>query len=438
MNFLIIFLLLIYLVLVFWRPHWGVFIILFALPAYQLRFSVAGIPSTFLEWLILLLALATIVKMFQPASKHLKRLRIFLKSSSWLIICVGGVLIASLIAALVSPELLKGLGIFKAYFAEGLLFFVLCVIHLDTQKKLGQAIKSLGLMTICLALFGVYQFFTLYRLPPAWWGPGLEPRRVVSFYTYPNAVSLLTAPILSLFTALWVFKSSLSGHGEGEAGNGLLSRKFTATVVASGVVLLILTFSRGAWIGYIASIIFLLLFTRHRKNILLLLVAGIMALVILPVSRARILPVLEGRDPAGQERFKLWKAAWEIIKANPLLGGGLMGFRDWYGALKQSNADNILNYPHNFFLNFWVETGLLGLTAVIGALIWTGKRARELYRKHITSRPLVIATLSAWVALLVHGQFDAPFFKNDLAVLFWFLLAVIPIISLWKQPEIKS
>ncbi|MCL5435678.1 MAG: O-antigen ligase family protein [Patescibacteria group bacterium] len=409
--------------LAFFRPAAAIAVILAALPSYQIRFTVAGIPSTFLEWLILLLAVVTLMKSFRQFPIHRARLAAVLHNFPLLAVFAGLLILAAAFAALVPPERLRALGIFKAYFLEGATFFLLCLIHLDTRQKTVFAIKALGVLVLGLSLFGVYQFFTLYRLPPAWWGPGIEPRRVVSLYTYPNAVSLLITPILAFFTSLLAL---------GDKVRTILPMRWLATVVVAGLVLLVLTFSRGAWMGYLGAVIFLLLFTSYRKGLLAALGGSIVLLLFLPQAQARILPAVTGTDPAGLERFKLWRGAWEMIKASPVLGGGLMGFRDWYGALRQSNTDEILNYPHNFFLNFWVETGILGLLAVLGLLADAARKAKALYIKNPAARGPVIATLAAWVALLIHGQLDVPFFKNDLAILFWFFLTLIPITELFE------
>jgi len=403
------------------RPAWGLYAILALLPAYQLRFSVFGLPTTFLEGLLLILTVVTIFQAFR-----LKAWRTKLRKLTWPIFFILLFVAAGAISVLVSPVFLKALGVFKAYILEGAVFWLLCLLLIDSKTKLYRCLGALGFLVVYLSLFGIYQFFTLYHLPPSWWGPGVEPRRIVSLFTYPNAVSLLITPILAMFTALFFLAQTGNDSERREERSVFLPKSFLTIVNLSGIVLLILTFSRGAWIGYIASIIFLLLFTKYKKTILLALGIGVLGLLIIPVSRARLLPVFLGTDPAGQERFKLWHKAGEIIGASPVFGSGLMGFRDWYGALRQINTDEILNYPHNFFLNFWVETGLFGLLAVISMLAWTAAKAQGFYRMHIESRPVVIATLSAWVALVVHGQFDSPFFKNDLAILFWFLLVIIP------------
>ena len=435
--------LIIYFLITLYRPHWGIYIILLLLPSYQIRFQVFGIPSTFLEWLILILALSVFIKMLlsnhgrisqisikappkvlrNPNPVQDKRLRTIFQNFPGLMIAMGIFLIASIIAIFVSPQTLKALGLFKAYIAEGILFWFLFVLLIDTREKLFSSIKALGLLIVYLSIFGLFQFFTLYRLPPSWWGPGTEPRRVVSLFTYPNAVALLITPILAIYSTLLIFKNKINNN---------LSATFLIVVNLLGITLLILTFSRGALLGYITAIFLLLFFSQFKKTAFALLTIGVVLILVIPATRNRITPIFTGTDPASYERIKLYKGSFEIIKQSPILGTGLYGFRNAYEELRGSNADEILNYPHNFFLNFWIETGILGLVAIMAMLIWTFQFGKKLYLQNREIQPLVLAVFAGLIVILVHGQVDAPFFKNDLAILFWFWLALLPTISMYE------
>jgi O-antigen ligase len=81
--------------------------------------------------------------------------------------------------------------------------------------------------------------------------------------------------------------------------------------------------------------------------------------------------------------------------------------------------------PHNIVLNFWSETGLLGLAAFTWILVmafvvsWRGGR-----RPDEGWRPLHLGVFLAMVAVVVHGLVDVPYFKNDLALEFWALLGI--------------
>ena len=110
---------------------------------------------------------------------------------------------------------------------------------------------------------------------------------------------------------------------------------------------------------------------------------------------------------------------------HPLTGTGLSGFKhdiQPYRAFA-GYTENLI-YPHNIFLNFWTETGLLGLAAVTWSMVvWVRLAAGGLRR----GGPRLVYHLgiaAAGIVILVHGMLDVPFFKNDLA---WLTMALIGI-----------
>lgn len=410
-----------------YKPRWGLYLVLFLLPSYQIRFSVLGIPTTFLEWLIIILLFSALLNIKRERLRP--RLKIISASLRFPIFFILLFLAAGVISAYVSPATVKALGIFKAYIFEGVVFWFLCLLLIDSKEKLLNCFLYLGGLVTYLSLFGIFQYFTLYNLPPPWWGPGIEPRRAVSFFSYPNAAALLVAPIIALLLAL-VFRRQ----------NGLnkQANRFLVFSVLSGTLLTFLTFSRGAWIGIAAAIFFLLLASQYKKIFLFLAACSMILTALIPAAKNRLMPVLSGSDPAGLERIKLWKAAAAIIKTQPFFGTGLAGFRDWYAAYRVSLGNEILNYPHNIFLNFWLETGLPGLVSILVLLAWTFKEGMRIYRSQKDLQEFVLAGLAAWIVVLVHGLFDVPFFKNDLAILFWFLLAIVPVLKLLGKNQIVT
>jgi len=82
----------------------------------------------------------------------------------------------------------------------------------------------------------------------------------------------------------------------------------------------------------------------------------------------------------------------------------------------------VQNYPHNFFLNFYLETGLLGFVSMVGLLALFYKKIRDLAR----TKFLYLATplAAGMLMIILHGLVDVPYFKNDLSVLFWLVYAL--------------
>jgi O-antigen ligase len=113
-----------------------------------------------------------------------------------------------------------------------------------------------------------------------------------------------------------------------------------------------------------------------------------------------------------------------MLEQHPIFGAGLAGFPQRM-ALAVPRFKLTVIYPHDILLNFWSETGLLGLvsfaviTFVVARVAWKGWRAGP-----PEWRPIQLGVLLAMAAVLVHGLVDVPYFKNDLALEFWVLVAL--------------
>ena len=113
-----------------------------------------------------------------------------------------------------------------------------------------------------------------------------------------------------------------------------------------------------------------------------------------------------------------------MLQNSPWFGAGLSGYPAALSPYHKDTFFEIFQYPHNIFLNFWSELGLGGLLVL---LVMTIKIIRQTI-KTIKIKPRQILTLAAVAALLqmaIHGLVDVPFFKNDLAVMTFVLLAMI-------------
>ncbi len=123
-------------------------------------------------------------------------------------------------------------------------------------------------------------------------------------------------------------------------------------------------------------------------------------------------------------RLEVYRVAWAMIKEHPVAGIGLGQFEVQYAlqapkVLGHAPYEWVMLHPHNLALAFWLNTGLLGLMAMVwlvAGMVWRAFRAGP--RKE--ARFLMLALLTV---VVVHGLFDTPFFKNDLAYLWWWVVA---------------
>ena len=207
-----------------------------------------------------------------------------------------------------------------------------------------------------------------------------------------------------------------------------------------GAIGLLLSLSRSGWLGLAAAVVVYLIVAADKKIRKIIFASAIIAAAIVvyyPNLRYRILLPFYGEKSASS-RVELWGDGLKAVKESPILGLGLTGFANQYGVLNTDPTLDTHNLPHNIFLNFWVETGLLGLISflyIISLYIYRGLRGasppiiggvpREAGGGGINDSTIKLAISLFLIALLFQGLVDNPYFKNDLALVFWIILSLI-------------
>ena len=318
--------------------------------------------------------------------------------------------IAGAIAVVTAPNQVAGLGLYRAYLLEPIAFGVVLVnVARTAQRALlvfgglaagGLAAGLANSIVVLLALLN--HTYEVTETPP------------VVIYSTANAVALYIVPILAVAGALGLYTRGAVRIG------GLV-------IFVTGVVITALSFSRGGYLALAAVVAGLAL--THRRRWLLIALAGVGAagLVLVPPIQHRIL--IETQNVYGNtvfSRLDLWSAAVRLIQERPLFGAGLSGFQT-RSAPFFSHANTTANFidPHNILLNFWVETGLLGVIAIAWIFVVGFRISWRGWRQGAPDwRPYHLGVLVALVAVVVHGMVDVPYFKNDLSLEFWSLLAI--------------
>lgn len=127
-----------------------------------------------------------------------------------------------------------------------------------------------------------------------------------------------------------------------------------------------------------------------------------------------------------QSRLAIWQAAWLIGKDHPIFGIGAGMFQEYYLRYQKYFSVPYLEWavpqPHNLFLAFWLQAGLLGLFGFVWLLVIFFRQAISLIKKR---NQLAMAMGLVVLYTLLHGLVDTTYFKNDLAVVFWLMAALL-------------
>lgn len=309
---------------------------------------------------------------------------------------------------------------FLKYIIFFLCYFILKITVTNITKK--------QFMTLWLCLFlcatvvsgiGIYQYLIGVEPLATWEDPLYENihTRVYSTLGNPNLLGgyLLTILPVSIFLPFEFRQRTISK---------------ILFFIGSLLILICILFtgSRGAYLGLLAtfltgSIIFIF---KQRKPFFVLAIPTLILILmfLFPIFTERISTIFTMREHTSNSyRLNVWISSFKMLKDNLFLGigPGNQAFLMAYGLYMISGFDALSAY--NIFLEFAVETGILG--ALIFILIFTLSflKLHLLFwqKNKLLSGGIFISLL----ALLTHGMVDTVFFRPQIFVPFWFLLASI-------------
>jgi O-antigen ligase len=372
-------------------------------PTYVIRWHLGPLPSTVLEVAILVTVLAFTVESV--------RTRTAVRWNSPFAIPAALFLVAGAVAVVVSPEQVKGLGLYRAYLIEPIAFFFVLGNVLDNAQRARLVLLGLAVggavagVANSLVVADAFRHHTLnLALPPP-----------VVIYNTSNATALYLVPLIGIAASLALYERDRIVR--------LVSAAFLAMFVASTV----LSLSRAGVVAL--GVLAIVLAAMHRRRLILLpaIAALGIASTFIPAVASRLAPEFDPAHPNNTllSRAHLWQVTLEMLRDHPIFGTGLYGFAKSIQPYRGGVYEEKLIYPHNLVLNFWTELGILGVASFIWLLVQAFRVGFQGWvRGALSWRPLQLGIVLAMVAVVVHGMVDVPYFKNDLALEFWVFLGV--------------
>jgi len=380
-------------------------------PTYLIRFKFFGVPSTVFELCIFGLCLATAVAALdkKTCAEYLDKISAILKS-----LAIGSVLffVAGCVSVIVAPNMYAAVGIWRAYILEAMLFGFIAWLNIKSFVEFRALALALSVMAAIAGGYAIVQKFTGWGIPNPFWRAEAT-RRVTSFFGYPNGIALYIELVIPFLVAgfLLTKKVSLRVWYAIVTIISLLaimfaqsSGAFAALAVTVGIFLLAWKKSRWWAVGFGAICIASILLTPLRK----------------PFADEFLLQGFSGRL-----RTQMWKETVVMLKPRWIEGAGLAGYQARVAPYHVFKWAEIYLYPHNLVLTLWSELGMLGLISFsyIFVLVcyWMIKAVRLGSSESRIWSGVLLAILGI---IAVHGLVDIPYFRNDLAALFWLCVAL--------------
>lgn len=403
------------------------------LPFYLVRFSVSGIPTNLLEMLIIIAILFWLFKLNKSSAIY------SLPKIYWLSFLL--IFLGLIISSFLNSNWLSEAGIIKSWFIIPFLFFLLLMDQIDSAVKAKRVLRffyvlsaSVGLISLLYLLNGILTYdgrLSAFYLSPNYLAMFLAPGIIIGFWSLLQYV--IPAPASRAQAPAGIQKINRVDSGS-MAGMPMEKRPFYFLLFSLAIMLIAFyfTFSYGAWLAVFLSLLITLgltnFFSRKQKIkffsafVFLLLIA-----LIFQLPNKKISDIFQS-DPRSSlaSRMMIWQSAWKIGTDNPIWGIGPGNFQEKYLEYQKYFPPYLewaVPQPHNLYLAFWLQTGILGLSGffiLIG--YWLNQTAKML--RHQKNNLFQAAPFCVMFYFLLHGLIDTPYWKNDLAVIFWMVLAV--------------
>lgn len=349
-----------------------------------------------------------------------------------LVVLYGGVMVLATALSPVKAAAVAGL----IKLTLNILLFLL-MARVLRRPSLRTGLVSVYLLTaLVVSVYGLRQWFFGADALATWTDPTsnlADTTRVYSYLGNPNLLAGYLIPAVMLSgAAIFVWPR--------------WTPKLLAVLsLLVNTACLVLTFSRGGWLGFVAGSFALLVLTVQfwsirfrpfwRRWALPMLLGGsiaFLAVAILAVDplRDRVMSIFAGRsDSSNNFRINVWIAVIDMIKDRPWLGigPGNDAFNKVYPFYQQPRYTALSAY--SVFLEIAVEAGFLGLFTFLWLLLVTfGQGWRQLQRLReiqAVQAYWLIAAIATMVGMLVHGLVDTIWFRPQVSTLWWMMLALV-------------
>ena len=431
-------------------------IVILTLPFYLIRLEILSIPTTVLELMIYVVFLVWIIGKIKPARivsqsdaggeqrakskktfsfvilnlpacsvgrfqnlftfRFIKRVRRIFSNRSrnkfGMTIPIFLILLGCVISIIVSPNKQVGFGILKGWFIDPLLLFLIISDVVKTKKQIIKILSFLAISGIIVAVIGLFYYF---------FNELTYDGRLKAFFLSPNHLAMYLAPAGIIALGLFLnFKKYLY---------------FLSFIICS--IVIFLTYSYGAWMGFGAGVLFLIFFFQKkiawRKKILLLIIAALFLSIFFFSQRntEKFQNLANFSRSSFESRIIIWKSSAAILKDHPFLGIGPGNFQNFYLDYQKKFPPYLewaVPQPHNLFLAFYLQCGLLGLIGFLWLLFLFFKKGFH-YLLTAGCRLPIAAIAAVMICILIHGLVDTPYWKNDLAIIFWIVIGLMKIIQ---------
>lgn len=306
------------------------------------------------------------------------------------------------------------------YYLISFITMIIIVSSVNTIEDLNRIIELIAIGIFITAIYGVWQWKVVgIEVNPSLTdikvNQGMSGR-VFSTMGNPNIYGELLVLTLPFFGAIILNAKKW------------WKKILFAAILIPVIIILLKTGSRSAWVSFAFSL-FVFVFFKNRKLLPFMILAGVLAIPILPQSiYRRLLTIFNPNDTSVKYRKQILEPAIPMLRDYWLGGVGLGNqvFNTIYKRYKSFQLKTVA-HTHNLYLQIWLEAGV----AAIGSFIWLVFRLIKKSSVAIFSKKddsinnILIASISSIAGLMLMGFADHVWFYNRILFMFWIVIALI-------------
>lgn len=363
-----------------------------------------------------------------------------------LVLLYWGVAAVATALSPVKKAALNDLGTLTLY----LLLFALCARVLRSPRLRSWIIILYLHVSLIVSVYGLRQWFFGATALATWVDPESPMSKTTRVYSYLGNPNLLAGYLLPavIFSLVAIF-----------AWQSWLKKALALTMLIVNTSCLILTFSRGGWIGLVVAVLAVMALLVYWKSVemprfwrtwsLPIVLGGLIGILLLAVIfvepvRLRVFSIFADRkDSSNNFRRNVWDAVFEMIRDRPIfgIGPGHNSFNKVYPLYQHPRYTALSAYSILFEVT--VETGFVGLAFFLWLIIVTFNTALLQVRRLRQIRSVegfwLIGAIAILLGMLAHGTVDTVWYRPEVNTLWWLIVALIA--SYWTplaQNQINS
>jgi putative inorganic carbon (hco3(-)) transporter len=317
-----------------------------------------------------------------------------------------------------------------------LLLFALCARLLRLPRLRSWLIILYLHVSLIVSVYGLRQWFFGATALATWVDPESSLSKTTRVYSYLGNPNLLAGYLLPavVFSLVAIF-----------AWQSWIKKALALTMLIVNTACLVLTFSRGGWMGLVVAALTVTALLVYWISIemppfwrtwsLPIVLGGLIGVLVLAVIfvepvQLRVLSIFADRkDSSNNFRRYVWDAVFEMIRDRPIIGigPGHNSFNKIYPLYQRPRYTALSAY--SILLEVAVETGFIGLACFLWLIIVTFNtglmQLRRLRQLRSAEGFWLIGAIATLLGMLTHGTVDTIWFRPEVNTLWWLMVALI-------------